>query len=267
MGSSASVIPSPSGPAGSRPAGAPRRFDRAAFETAYEEVILGNSFFEIPQYYVQNRPRYRNTVKRLCRLPLPPKAEIMEVGGGQTALLMSRIFGDKGSCGDLYDTYASSLTKHGVDLFLYDLTRDEPPAGRTWDLVLLLEVVEHMPVPPHIILEKLRRAIKPGGFLFVTTPNLYRFRNLVRLATGKEVLQTFFYPDPGQGIGHPIEYSDKHLRWQLERAGFTVEWTELCQLCNNAASFPAQVGRWLSRPLYARPLWRDNLIAAARNPG
>lgn len=246
---------------------APRNFDGSAFDAAYREVILGNAFFEIPQYYVQNRPRYRNTMKRVCRLPLPEKAEVLEIGGGQTALLMSRLFGDKSSCGDLYETYASSLTRHGVEVFLYDLTRDEPPPGRQWDLILLCEVVEHLPVPPHIILEKLRRAIRPGGFLFVTTPNLYRFRNVVRLALGKPVLSTFFYPEPGQGIGHPIEYSDAHLRWHLERAGFTVEWTELCQLANNAATFGAQLARWASTPLYLRRLWRDNLVAAARNPG
>lgn len=245
----------------------PRPLDKRAFDAAYQEVILGGRFFEIPGYYLQNRQRYLSTMRRICRLDLPDNAEVLEIGGGQTALLMRRLFGDRSACGDLYDTYAESLTKHGVEHFLFDLTRNSLPQGRKWDLILLLEVVEHLPVPPYTVLEKLREFVRPGGYLFLTTPNLYRFRNVARLAAGKHVFSTFFYPDPGQSIGHPIEYSEQHIRWQLERAGFQVAWTEVCQLANRGSTPATQAARWLMAPLLARRLWRDNLVAAGRNPG
>jgi 2-polyprenyl-3-methyl-5-hydroxy-6-metoxy-1,4-benzoquinol methylase len=145
---------------------------------------------------------------------------------------------------------------------LYDDIEDK----NYYDLVILCEVIEHMPVPPYTILEKIKTWIKPGGWLFLTTPNLYRFRNLIRLALGMRVFDTFCIPEKGKSIGHPLEYSLSHLQWQLGQAGFQQIHIELKQLDNAGATLTSQLGRILASPFLLRPLWRDKLVAIAQKP-
>lgn len=141
------------------------------------------------------------------------------------------------------------MTRHGVDFRRCDLIRDDLPERGAFDAAVLCEVVEHLPVPLHLVLEKVLRWVRPGGFVFLTTPNLYRLRNVVRLATGRELFCPLYYPEPGQGIGHPFEFSADHLRWHMERAGLEGVVVELTQLTMRGSSPGAEVARLAAWPL------------------
>lgn len=247
----------------------PRVFDRKAFDEAYRRLILGGDFFESDGYYKGNWSRYRRTFEMLSSLPLPTPAKLLEIGGGQIALLSRCLYGDRCTVGDVNEAFSSTLLEHGIEFLKCDLLRDDLPFDQELDLVVLLEVVEHMPVPLHQVLQKVRRWIKPGGHLFCTTPNLYRLRNVVRLTLGLRVFDFFFIPEESKSIGHPFEYYDAHLRFHLERAGFRVQSVKLRQLhgFESGATRVARIGRFLSAPLLTNPTWRDSLVAVARNPG
>ena len=48
------------------------------------------------------------------------------------------------------------------------------PWSETWDVVFLLDVLEH--IPDHVeVLRQVRKSLRPGGLLFVTTPALSAF--------------------------------------------------------------------------------------------
>ncbi len=64
---------------------------------------------------------------------------------------------------------------------------DLPYRDRWFDLVLLNNVWEHVPDPLRL-LAAVRRVLKPGGFVIVSTPSRYRFGNLVRVLLGRPVL-------------------------------------------------------------------------------
>ncbi len=51
-----------------------------------------------------------------------------------------------------------------------DLLDDLPFRSETFDLVMMLEVIEHLPDIPHSLRE-IARVLKPGGIAIVTTPN------------------------------------------------------------------------------------------------
>jgi SAM-dependent methyltransferase len=51
-----------------------------------------------------------------------------------------------------------------------DLISDLPFRSQAFDLVLMLEVIEHLPDIPHSLRE-IARVLKPGGIAVVTTPN------------------------------------------------------------------------------------------------
>ena len=213
----------------------PRRFDRAAFERAYDSTVVGNHFFEEPGYYRVYRERYGRTLDYLCRLPLQRGARVLEVGGGQMALLLTQLFGDACTLADVNPTHSAAVEKFGLGFVTCDLLHDDLDAHDEYDLLVLCEVIEHVPIPPHQVLAKLARCLRPGGYLFLTTPNLYRLRNVLRLAAGMEVFCHFEHPERGEPIGHFLEYSPSEIRWQLERAGLDVLYVDLAQLTNRGS--------------------------------
>lgn len=239
-------------------------FTRPQFDAVYERVILNSGFFETPRYYHVRRDRYWNTFRHYAALPIEHPASVLEIGGGQIALLAQEIFRDRATVGDISEAYAEAVTRRGVNFVYCDLTREIPESGQ-YDVIVLCEVVEHLPVPLHGILEKLVALLAPGGHVFVTTPNLYRLRNLVRMALGKPIFCHWFYPEPGHSLGHVIEFSQEHLVWQMEQAGLINVHCEITQLVNRGHTTLANLGRRVSVPLlHLRPLWKDNLVASGQ---
>ena len=190
------------------------------FDIAYKKTVLNNDFFEKDKYYIQQKPRYFNSLRQILKLPISNSDKVLEIGGGQLALLLKQLYEIEGSVADVNNKYSDSLLKFGIDFKPCDLLYDDLEERDVYDLVILCEVIEHMPVPPYVIFNKIKQWIKPGGLIFMTTPNLYRLRNLVRLALGMRVFDTFLIPEKGQSICHPLEYSKTQLKWQLENAGF-----------------------------------------------
>ncbi|MGB3510819.1 MAG: class I SAM-dependent methyltransferase [Microcoleaceae cyanobacterium] len=237
------------------------------FNNVYKKIVLNNNFFEKDSYYVQQKPRYFNTIKLIRQISLPKHPKVLEISGGQIALLTKELFEWDCTVADVNETYKQGILDNEISFRCCDLLHDDLEERNFYDLVVMCEIIEHMPVPPYIILEKIQTWLKPGGWIFLTTPNLYRFRNLVRLALGLRVFDKFLIPERGSGIGHPLEYSQEHMKWQLERAGFESVNIQLKQLDNAGATIWTQLGRIMASPLYLiRPLWRDKLVAIAQKP-
>lgn len=245
-----------------------RTIDRNTFNARYEEIISGSRFFEEHKYYIRERPRYFNTLKYLLEKLGPSvdlsRLHVLEIGGGQISMLMKALFDSQAVIADVSDKYMDSVRRQGCDFRVCDLLHDDLPDRNHFDLVILCEVVEHLPVPPYQILSKIRKWMKPGGLLFITTPNLYRLRNVARLALGVRVFDYFFIPQRGESIGHPFEYSSDHLSWQVTRGGFTDVEVVYRQLSLTGATLKAKLARMLLAPLLLRNKFKDTLLLTAR---
>ena len=233
----------------------------------YRDLILHGDFFEDKEYYIRERPRYLHTLQLILtniddNVDLR-KLHVLEIGGGQMSLLMHGLFGSTAVVADVSDKYSDWLSKNGCEFRICDLLRDNLLDRERFDLVIMCEVIEHFPVPPLQILGKIRRWMKPDGVLFLTTPNLYRLRNVIRLLLGLRVFDDFFIPDRGQSIGHPLEYSEDHLAWQIERAGFAKPQILYRQLSLAGATTAARLARYALSPLLMRKKFRDSLVATA----
>jgi SAM-dependent methyltransferase len=243
------------------------RLTRPAFDAAYDQFVRPGGFHELDSYYAISRERYFLTLGYLADLHLPSPAKVLDVGGGQFAILASKLFGDKATIGDIGDAYRAPADAAGVDFTVCNLLDDDPPAFHAaFDLVVLAEVVEHLPVPPYLILGKIRSWLKPGGALLITTPNLFRPRNVVRMLRGRDPFDKFMMPRGGVSLGHQTEYSAEHLGWHIREAGFTLERMEYDQLGQTGFSRAARVARTLLAPLRLRKAWREELVAIGRNP-
>jgi 2-polyprenyl-3-methyl-5-hydroxy-6-metoxy-1,4-benzoquinol methylase len=239
---------------------------RSRFDNIYDSRIIGSGFFENDDYYRAERERYWRSLELLCTLDFPTPARILEIGGGQLALLRKELFGDNCTVADITQQYVTPLQKAGIELVTFNLM--DAKATETihdqFDIIILLEVIEHIPLPAYVVFEHIKPLLRPNGLLFLTTPNLFRLRNLVRMALGIEFLDRFMLPQPGQGLGHQLEYSASHLQWQLERAGMEIVMLRHDSLGRTGHSLKARLARKILAPFDLRPIWRDGLIAVAR---
>jgi SAM-dependent methyltransferase len=242
-----------------------RVFDERAFQEAYQRYIAEGRFQEVPEYYPRYRSRYRALLKRYAEIVGPGPLDVLDVGGGQLALLCKVLWQDRAVVADLEGPHLDYLGGNGVETVVWNLCSEAQPFLDRFDVIFLSEVIAHLPFPPHIVLERLRKGLRPGGKLICSTPNLYRLRNVVYLACGIRLFDYFREVKKGWP-GAILDYSADHLRWQLEEAGFRDCRIELRQFHHNPGHWLARLLSWLAYPLFLVPRFRDNLLAVATAP-
>jgi SAM-dependent methyltransferase len=124
-----------------------------------------------------------------------------------------------------------------------------PYADATFDVVLCAEVLEHLTFDPAYMLGEIRRVLRPGGRLVLTTPNVLRwflrYRNARALARGANAY------GPYSGYGpygrHNREFTPDEVRALLEGCGFSVLDLEVVDLEGRprGASVRARLGALL----------------------
>ena len=239
----------------------------AAFDSVYGARVLGRAFVEYADYYRQSRGRYRAAAARIGALGLPPGTRHLDVGGGQMALLCRDLYGFAPTVGDVVDTAVGDVVSQGAAFQRLNLLDDAYSAEKPYDLVTLLEVIEHIPHPPYVTFAKLARILRPGGWLLLTTPNFFRIRNVLRMLAGREVLDIYRYPEGDEALGHQYEFTAAQMDWQLRHAGFTPAFCTPYRSGLRGASAGARLAHVATLPFALVPHLRDGLIAAARAPG
>ena len=92
----------------------------------------------------------------------------------------------------------------------------------TFDLVLFIDVIEHLLKPKKVLLE-INRVLKKGGCLVLETPNTATLRNRIAFLTGKSISFNFdYWFNSDTFYGHIREYTIGELKKMLEITGFGV---------------------------------------------
>lgn len=91
---------------------------------------------------------------------------------------------------------------------------ESPYARGFFDVVVCNNLWEHVP-DPLFLLSKIKRIIRPGGYLVVSTPSRYRIANLERVLKGKPVALMSRH--------HVTEYTVGQVKEQLRYGGFEVK--------------------------------------------
>ena len=237
------------------------------FNSVYDEFICRDEYrFGGRDYYFRYRSRYRECICRFAALAPAGPIDVLDVGGGQLALLCAKLWNDRGVVSDLPGPHMEYMASLGLQTIHWNLCTTDPPFAERFDFVFFSEVIEHLPMPGYIALERLRKVLRPGGTIICTTPNLYRLRNLVFMALGRQIFDYFRYPDDDTALLHVLEYSRDHLDWQFKRAGFPqsrVDYIQLHHMPTNPLYRPIAL---LGYPLHIVPHWRDYLIAIGQAP-
>ena len=242
-----------------------RLWDEPRFQAVFRDYVSAGTFNEEKDYYPRYRSRYRDVLKLYASLAPSTPQMVLDVGGGQLGLLCKLLWEDQAEAADIGGPHLDYLRHQGVQAFNWNLCSSAQPVQNRYDVVFFSEVIEHLPIPGHIPLERLRVTLKSDGILICTTPNLYRPRNIIYLLLGIKIFDYFRFPTEG-GLGHVVEYSHDHLGWQLEHAGFSDVQVKFHQVRHSPNNLFFRVLYWLGRPIFRIERFRDNLFAVAHSP-
>lgn len=109
-----------------------------------------------------------------------------------------------------------------MDMLQFNMEEDRfPYADASFDVVLFCEIIEHLLSDPLNALKEIRRVLKPSGRLVLTTPNVGRLENVIKLLQGAGIY------DPYSGFGpygrHNREYTPHEAYRLLAFAGFDLD--------------------------------------------
>jgi SAM-dependent methyltransferase len=235
------------------------------FDSVYSEFVCPRFGLAVADYCTRYRSRFETLIQRFCDLAPPTPIDVLDVGGGQLALLCKKLWNDRSCVADLVPWHFDYLKSHGVETVQWNLCDSAQAFSQQFDVIFFSEVIEHLPVPGHLVLEKLRRALKPKGIVICSTPNFYRIRNLVYVALGLRIFD-YFHMSEDRSLGHVIEYSRDHLQWQFKKAEFEDCRIEFCQMHHSPNNPVFRIMSFIGSPLFLVPRFRDNLLAIARAP-
>lgn len=240
----------------------PRTFDSKRFAEVYDELVCRGRFNEEPDYYPRYAARYSVILQRFAKIAPDHPIDLLDIGGGQLGLLCKALWNDRASVADIGGDHLDYLASRGVTTMTWNLCKDPAPVREQYDAIFFSEVIEHLPIPGHIVLSEIHKTARPRAMLICTTPNLYRLRNIVFMATGRPIFDHFRMPE-NKGLGHVLEYSRDHLAWQLDRAGWHGTEIEFVQVPHEPNKLSDRMLYKLGSALFMVPRFRDNLIAVA----
>jgi len=182
------------------------------------------------KYFKQHFYRYLKTIKLIPPEYLSGKT-VVDAGcipGHMTSSL--KALGAKEVIGLDYDPQrfglGQKLQDRGLKIIKCHLGQEPLPLPANYaDCVIFTEVIEHLSNNPISVLKELRRVLKTGGRLIVTTPNAGNFANLLRQAAGKSTDPRLLRLGEKPQQQHHREYRLSELAALLTGAGFKIKKT------------------------------------------
>jgi 2-polyprenyl-3-methyl-5-hydroxy-6-metoxy-1,4-benzoquinol methylase len=116
----------------------------------------------------------------------------------------------------------------GIHLRYCNILKDGFPfAADNFDVILLLDVIEHLSAPK-TCLQEIKRVLRKNGYLVITTPNLATLKNRVCVLLGRSnhvELKDWYNSVPF--FGHIREYTIDEVKQMFVREDFTVVTSKL----------------------------------------
>jgi len=219
--------------------------------------------------------RYGPILEFLEADPPTRDTRVLDLGGGLGSLSVAlhTRFGGRYDLADFVTPPPGKephYAQYGIESFR-PVRLDQPDSirnlPRDYDLVLFVEVLEHLLVDPLTLFRGIYDRLGPKGRLLLTTPNMARIGNRWKLLRGRSIKEGERFPQDGSaGYGHVVEYTLDELDYLLGWESFVRERARVVQhLPNSKASRLQRIGiPWLNTGFAEGLRLGDDLIALYR---
>jgi SAM-dependent methyltransferase len=156
-------------------------------------VSVSNYSKELLDVEYEKRRHIRDALRRLKQSHAICDQDVAELGSGLGFNLEifagdSRVVGIEG-----LSAAADSATSRGIQTSVADLAGTVPLESGKYDLVLCVDVLEHLLDPAHCVQEA-HRILKPDGLLVVNVPNHFSLSGRLRIILGSGIDSIDFFP-------------------------------------------------------------------------
>jgi SAM-dependent methyltransferase len=214
-------------------------------------------------YFYFHRERFDFLLKKITELFAPGK-KFLDIGSFQGYMMLgAKLIGCDVFGVDL-EKYVKALEplsrQYGFDNRAGDLRDTLPFADNTFDLILFSEVLEHFDFHPLSFFFELKRIVKPGGKIIITTPNLCRLNNILSLIFDKSI--NWDIKENYHENVHRREFSKMEITWLLQSAGLKIESCEFVNFKYSKLGLAVKVTDFISNFWPAKK--RDLVIIAEK---
>lgn len=154
--------------------------------------------------------------KTIVRFSNKEQIRILDVGPAFQTFLIRKYFHQVIVDTVGYDHPSNNLTEAEKHYFidLNNAEREWNIEENKYDLIIFCEVLEHLYSKPDIIVNRLYKSLKKGGYLIIQTPNAAAINKRIKLLFGKNPYDLLL----DNKMGHFREYTAKELRIIIENA-------------------------------------------------
>jgi len=176
-----------------------------------------------PKYYVKARRRYKASVGLAYPFLKQGGKSVLDLGGWEMAFLCAPLAASLVSV-SLNAPKQSLEERFRIQVEAFNvMDATFPLAGRTFDIVFFLEILEHLPPPTDVIMKRLRGLLNPDGILVLSVPNLAFWQKRLKFFLfGRSPLKLADERDPFGGYHHIRTYTYDECLTLFERYGFRV---------------------------------------------
>lgn len=113
-----------------------------------------------------------------------PGKRVLDLGCRFGALTRSYVEGNDVVGVDVDREALAEAAKLGIETVWADAGEPLPLPDESFDVVVVGELLEHLPLPERTVAEA-RRVLRPGGLLVGSVPNAFRLKNRLRFLLGR----------------------------------------------------------------------------------
>jgi SAM-dependent methyltransferase len=176
------------------------------------------------RYYMKSRQRYRDSLLLAYPYLREGGKTILDLGGWEMGVL-SRPLASSVLCAALDANLDELWETFRIPAESFDLMSPAfPLEGRRFDVVFFLEVLEHLPPPVDLVMNRLRGLLNPGGILVLSIPNLAFWQKRIKFfLLGRSPLRLSDTRDSYEGYDHIRPYTYDECLNLFHKYGFEVQ--------------------------------------------
>ena len=182
-------------------------------------------------YFTNQKNRYHKILEYIFKINPIERNNLLDVGSHMLQFsIIAKELGYDVSCTDVEQFVNNKI--NDLRLKHFNLPKPKicqledysiPFDSNSFDVIVFSETLEHLNFNPLPVLDEFNRLLKPGGIVIISTPNVARLGNRIKLLLGGNIytaLQDYCYGDP-LGV-HRREYISTEVEQLLIWSKFSI---------------------------------------------